>query len=289
MRESSNGLIYSSAAYLNHMSANWDALVLDDYEAIMPLPWKKKWSLHYIYPPAFTQQLGIISSLNVDMQMSAAFLRGIPKKFSYLEVNLNAGNPMEGDCKLRKNYLLFLDPDYTNLRKNYSRSARRNIAQAEAREIKVVEQADPQEIIQLHRRRFNDEIGPGKKDYDLFLKLIQHLNSSGQCYCIAAINNTGQIIAGSIYTLFKNRVTFVINGNNSESLASGATHLLMDHSIKKFCGRPLVLDFEGSDHPNFARFYEQYGAKPEYFAFVRRNRLPWPLHLLKPADNVYNF
>ncbi len=289
LMESSNGLIYSSSIYLDHMAANWDGLVLNDYEAIMPLPWKKKWGIHYMYPPAFTQQLGISSSQNITEEISVAFLQAIPKKFKYLEANLNANNPITGNFALRKNYLLFLDAEYATLRKNYSRSARRNIAQAEADEIKVVENAKPQHILHLHRERFKDEIGSNQKDYEHFLKLIQQLNSSGQCYCVAASNSKGNLIAGSIYTMFKDRVTFVINGNSNESLASGATHLLMDHTIKHFSGRPLVLDFEGSDHINFARFYEQYGARPEFYPFVRRNRLPWPVRLLKPADTSYDF
>ena len=32
-----NGLIYGYSFYLDHMAKHWDALVLNDYEAIMPL------------------------------------------------------------------------------------------------------------------------------------------------------------------------------------------------------------------------------------------------------------
>ena len=281
--------MYSSAAYLDYMAENWDALVLDDYEAIMPLPWKKKWGIHYIYPPAFTQQLGVTFIENESQEITEAFLQSIPKKFRFLEANLNATNAVSGNFSLRKNYLLFLDPDYEALKKNYSRSARRNIAQAEEQQIKVLENAAPKDVLQLHRQRFNDEIGSNEKEYKQFLKLLTHLNNAGQLYCIAAVNNDGKIIAGSIYTVFKDRVTFVINGNTTESLASGATHLLMDHTIEHFSGRPLLLDFEGSDNANFARFYEQYGARPEHYAFVRRNRLPWPFKMLKPSDTDYQF
>ena len=287
--ESSNGLIYSSSMYLDQMAVNWHGLVLNDYEAVMPLPWKKKWGVYYIYPPAFTQQLGISSLTIESKEVVETFLQAIPKKFRYLEANLNANNPVNGNFGMRKNYLLFLDPDYATLQKAYSRSARRNIATARVHQIKVLENASPHDIIQLHRQRFKDDIGSNKNDYTRFLKLINQLNNQGQCYCITALNEAGQLIAGSIYTLFKNRVTFVMNGNNAESLANGATHFLMDHSIRHFCGRPLVLDFEGSDRPDFARFYAQYGAKPEYYAFVRKNRLPWPLRLLKPTDQHFPF
>ena len=37
-----NGLIYAYSFYLDQMSKNWDALVLNDYAAVMPLTWNRK-------------------------------------------------------------------------------------------------------------------------------------------------------------------------------------------------------------------------------------------------------
>ena len=42
-----NGLIYPYSFYLDALSKNWDALVLNDYEAIMPLTWNKKYSVQW--------------------------------------------------------------------------------------------------------------------------------------------------------------------------------------------------------------------------------------------------
>jgi hypothetical protein len=49
-----NGLIYGHSFYLDRMAVNWDALVLNDYEAVMPLPWKKKWGIYYLAHPPLT-------------------------------------------------------------------------------------------------------------------------------------------------------------------------------------------------------------------------------------------
>ena len=35
-----NGLVYAYSFYLDHMAKQWDALVWNDYEAVMPLTWK---------------------------------------------------------------------------------------------------------------------------------------------------------------------------------------------------------------------------------------------------------
>ena len=42
-------------------SDTWDALVQDAYEAVMPLPYRKKGVLKYVYTPFFMPQMGIFS------------------------------------------------------------------------------------------------------------------------------------------------------------------------------------------------------------------------------------
>jgi hypothetical protein len=45
------------------------------------------------------------------------------------------------------------------------------------------------------------------------------------------------------------------------------------------------MDFEGSDNPKFAKFYEQFGAKDiEYYPVLVNNKLPWPIKYLKRSS-----
>ena len=89
---SANGLIYSTSIYLDQMATYWDALVMDDYKAVMPLPFRRKYGIHYIYPPAFSQQIGITSVEEITPTIIDSFFKNIPKKFRYVEMNLNTGN-----------------------------------------------------------------------------------------------------------------------------------------------------------------------------------------------------
>ncbi|MEI9956106.1 MAG: hypothetical protein WDM90_07350 [Ferruginibacter sp.] len=43
-------LIYAQSFYLDAMAANWDAIVFNDYEAVMPLTWKKEMG-DYVFVP----------------------------------------------------------------------------------------------------------------------------------------------------------------------------------------------------------------------------------------------
>ena len=60
----SNGLIYSTTDYLNAMADNWTGLVFGDYNAVMPVAWRKKLGIKYCYTIPFVQQLGFIGEVD---------------------------------------------------------------------------------------------------------------------------------------------------------------------------------------------------------------------------------
>ena len=54
-----NRRVQAFSWYLNVVTNNsWDALVLGDYDAVLPLPYRFKYGLKYIYMPYFIQSLG---------------------------------------------------------------------------------------------------------------------------------------------------------------------------------------------------------------------------------------
>jgi dTDP-4-amino-4,6-dideoxygalactose transaminase len=69
-----NGNIYAYSWYLNNVCEKWDTLVEDDYVSVMPLPYRKKMGVTYIFPPTITQQLGVFSHENISENISS---RGI--------------------------------------------------------------------------------------------------------------------------------------------------------------------------------------------------------------------
>jgi len=112
--KASNGLIYAYSFYLDAMVDNWDALILGNYEAVMPLPWRKKWGFYYLYQPAFVAQLGLFGN-NLSSELLTAFLNAIPKKFGYWDFTLNHRNvfAVTGfSLHQRSNFVLDLNKSY---------------------------------------------------------------------------------------------------------------------------------------------------------------------------------
>ena len=280
--KSHNGLIYSTSVYLDNMATDWDGLVMGNYQAVMPLPFRKKYGLYYVYPPAFSQQMGITSVEEITYKIIKTFLKNIPAKFRYVEMNFNVSNIYTfSNEKERNNYFLPLYSSFENLKKKFSRSAERNIKKALLENILVKESVPFTEIVNIHRSRFNDAVGANAADYKRLGNLFYELQETNLLFTLGAYNPMGVLIGGSIYFIYKNRITFIINGNSNESLRNGATHLLMHNTIKKYCNSNVVLDFEGSDFPEFARFYKQYGATAEIYKLVKINNLPWPVSIFK--------
>ena len=113
--KSNNGLIYSTSVYLDNMTTEWDGLVMGNYEAVMPLPFRKKYGIYYVYPPAFSQQMGITSVKEITPEIIKTFLKNIPTKFRYVEMNFNVSNIYTfSNEKERNNYFLPLYSSFEN-------------------------------------------------------------------------------------------------------------------------------------------------------------------------------
>lgn len=276
----SNGLIYSYSFYLDHMAKNWDALVLNDYEAVMPLTWNKKFGFYYLYQPAFTASLGIFGkSLTEDL--TSQFLDAIPKKFKLTEICLNSANATPALSHLKKNYLLDLNKPETTIRQAFRENHKRNISKAfqmgctRSRDIEV------DEIISLNREQLRKISGTKPEDYVQFKKLFAFLKQKGQAKTLGIRSKSGELYASAVFFYSHNRAYYILVGNHPDGKTIGASHALISFFIEEHAGQNLVLDFEGSDITNLAFFYAGFGAQEELYPALKINNLPPLLRWLK--------
>ena len=74
IRNSINGNLYDFSWYLDIVSEGWDALILSDYETVMPLTHQKKLGVSYILQPFFSQQLGVFSTQRITSEVVSEFI-----------------------------------------------------------------------------------------------------------------------------------------------------------------------------------------------------------------------
>jgi hypothetical protein len=283
VEQASNGLIYPYSFYLDAMAKHWEALVLNEYEAVMPLTWNRKYGFYYLYQPAFTASLGVFGR-NLNKELIDDFTRSIPSKFKLIEISLNAGNII-GDSKrfslLRSNYILHLNKPYEELYKAYRDNHKRNISKALQLGCSVSKEIRVDEIIQLNKEQLQHIDGTKPGDYPNFKNLYEVLKNRRQAKTYAIVDPKNKVLASAVFFFSHHRAYYIMVGNHPEGKTLGASHALIDAFIKDHADQNLTLDFEGSDIRNLAFFYSGFGAIEEIYPALKINRLPWYVRLLK--------
>jgi hypothetical protein len=276
IEKAENGLIYGYSYYLDHMAKKWDALVLGDYTAVMPLTWNKKFGIYYLYQPAFTPSLGVFGN-ELDHEVVVAFLKKIPAKFRLIEISLNAGNPIEtGVMKTipRVNYILDLNPSYDLLYKGYRENIRRNVKKSQQLALKYETGVALEAILALSKLQMQKVSHVKTGDYKNFEALYQFLQAKKMAIT-CGVYLSGRLVSSAVYFFSHSRAYYILVGNHPDGKTVGGSHFLIDRFIHDHAGSSLTLDFEGSDIRNLAFFYESFGATAETFPFIEKNDLPW--------------
>ena len=273
-----NGHIYAFSVYLDAMSANWDALVLNDYEAVMPLTWNRKYGIRYLYQPFLAAQLGVFGSNEVQ-----AFIKAIPGHFSYIDIYLNSANTnaVNGNAVLlRDNYVLNLNHPYEKLITAYRENIRRNIKKAKQSGCIVVKDFEVESVITLAAAQMQLHDKKVEENTRRFRQLYKVLKAENKATTYG-ISLHGEIIASCVFFFSHKRAYYILVGNHPNGKTIGASHALIDAFIADHAGQNLLLDFEGSDIRNLAFFYSSFGATQEIYPALKINRLPFYLKWLK--------
>jgi hypothetical protein len=281
--QADNRLVYAFSFYLDAMAKHWDALVLGDYDYVMPLAWNKKYGICYLYQPPLTASLGVFGK-NITARIVQQFLQGIPAKFRYVDIYLNYANhyTVPGiDLYTRVNYVLNLQQPYEVLYKNYRENIRRNIRKCAQMGGAIQKDIAAAAVIQLAQTYLKNISNLSAVDYSNFEKLYALLQQQGKATAYGVYGSNKQLLASCIFFIDGSRAYYILVGNHPNGKTLGASHALIDAFIKDYAGQNILLDFEGSDIRNLAFFYSSFGAVEECYPGLKINRLPGWLHWLK--------
>jgi hypothetical protein len=284
IEQAPNGLIYAYSWYLDACGVKWDGLVLNNYEAVMPLTWNKKFGIYYLFQPWFCASLGVFGKHIITEDIIQNFIKAIPKKFRYIDICLNYGNQCRKEITeytQRISYILSLNTIYEEIRKEYRTQLKRNIAKAKSAGLITKWGIDIKEIYPLAKEimqrvsPINDE--EVKKIIPLFKEVITHK----QAETIGIYSKNGELLSSAAFFYSHQRWYYLIVGNHPNGKTLGASHLLIDRFIEKHAHTSSILDFEGSDIRNIAFFYSSFGAVTETYQSIKINRLPRIIRWLK--------
>ena len=277
---SDSGLIYAYSWYLDKLADNWSGIVVNDYECVIAVPWRKKMGIRYCYDVPFIQQLGYYTNIETEPQLLVDAFKSFIK---YGHYNFNyANHEMDGlkGVKQRTNFIIDLI-DKETITNNFSKGFKQSLKNTSQYDLTYTKGV-PGEAIELYKKLYSSHVkNIFLSDYDNFLQLAESLFSQNKCYVRKIINNNGKIVSAALLLKDDKRIYNVINATNEEGRRSEANYLLYSEMLSEFAGTGLLFDFEGSDIPGVKSFYKKTGAVEQPYYRMHINNLPFPLKLFK--------
>ena len=274
-------LIYGNVWYLDLVCQDWDALVFGDYEAVLPLPYKSKGGLKYVYRPYGVQQLGVFG----DFSKTEKLLNAIPGKYIWVDIFLNTGNELGkylSKSVAQTNLTLKLNRSYENIYEGYSKQTKRNLKKAQKTSFNAFGYETPEQLINLFKQNKGKDLDNLQEKQYQKMTQIMHTLMHKKLGCINALyTEPNHLCAAAFFMEWKGRITLLFSATDSVGKETQAMTKLLDEFFIFRSNKPLLFDFEGSNIESLARFYKGFGADIETYHNYTRNRLPIPQSILR--------
>ncbi|WOC40787.1 hypothetical protein [Polaribacter sp. HL-MS24] len=275
--------IYAFSWYLDIVADHWDVLVLDDYKAVMPLPWRKKLGIKYVYPPLWLLELGIFSlKKTVDY---SSFSEVLFTKFKYVELRLNTENSdQELDSFVVQKQLqtLSIQDAYESVCKNYRKDRKKDLQKALKNKLTEKWNDSSEKLIELFRNNVGKRTSKIQdKDYTVLKNLLDTCIQKDVGEILSIYDSSKNLIASGFFLKDKKRVSILISSTDFKNRNNGANTFLIDRAIYKYEKSFEIFNFGGSSMQSIAKYFMSFGAKTEEYQQVKYNNLPFLLKMLK--------
>jgi hypothetical protein len=271
IRQAVNSLPYAYTWYLDSLCSRWVALVVNEYDFVMPVPVGRKWGMRYVYQPLFCQQLGVFykrrSDTIIDLMLDFA-----TKKFIFVNLNGNYHNLhpslVRKGLVLKKNLVLSLDGSLREIQNGYTDNTNRNIKKGQKAGLVFAEEETNAfeaftDFYIAHTAHKDAKFK--EKNIASLKRLVQQfiIHECGRMY--TARTPGGDMCAGVIVVENNKRIIHLLPAADDYARQNGGMHFLVNEVLGKYAASGMIYDFEGSSVDSIARFYEGFGAENEPF------------------------
>jgi len=259
-----NPLVYAESWYMDIVSPNWEALVSENYEYVMPLPVKRKFGISFVVQPPVTQQLGIFSSHRIDENIMAHFIQKIPYRSYHL--CFNEQNMCRKGVK-HPNFILNLNQNYEPVFSSYSTNTKRNIKKSQQHHIEIKMNVPINDFLEFYHSIQKNYRDLPKTKVNL---LLQASLKKDKATIYGAYNEDNNLIS-ALYLLHSHqRLIYLLPVSNKEGKENLAMFKMVDEITRQYANSDVLLDFAGSNVRNVARFYESFGADIVFYTELKR-------------------
>lgn len=254
---------YAKKEILNALCEDWELLVLDDYQYVMPIPIRKKIGLKIVVMPLFCQQLGIFGEKK-DEKIEEEFLQYFQNNYRILFYSFNAQNSFSENFKTKKNYFI-PKTEYSLLRKNYFKGRKSTVKTAQYLDFKEVELKNVSDFIRRNFKGLEKE-----KDVDKLFEYLHFLNAANKLR-----------LCGSFKKEFLTNVAILIDDDNCFALlglvndekyrADNGASFLIDRILKDHI-QEKSFNFMGGTIRGLEVFFKSFGAELQEYSIIERTK-----------------
>ncbi|AZB07487.1 hypothetical protein EG344_00835 [Chryseobacterium sp. G0162] len=234
----------------------WEVLVYNDYEAVMPIPFVRKYGVKIVHNPKLCQQLGVFSHKD-NVNLNEQFLDYLESHYLIRVYPFNDGNELRTKLRIKKNFLIYPDA-YEKVYARYSPKRKRKLRLDEEvldhSEVKSVSYDDIKPFIE------SNIVGLGKESDLAGFMEIYKASYHFKYLSFLAFYYHGEIINAIATYSDCNMVALLGTFSNKEYVKLSGASVLIDRMIKETI-ETHIFDFEGGDIPNIEEFFR--GFRPE--------------------------
>lgn len=265
-----NADFFMQSWVLEALCEQCSAIVFDDYQAIFPVPNKRKYFIPYVYQVPFIQRFSCIGNFNDEMIHRIASLLKI--KFPYIHLDTaNYAWPKSWIQAERKNFILPLQQNYPSIYQHeYDNECKRNLDKAHKRGCSIEPSTDWQGIIELYHTIYGSYSGNHLHTaYDKALIFLQQAVQHNACEGYKIFDKERNLLFAGIIIKSKHRLYYWLGAPTEKGRQHRVTYFFIDYLIQANAAKNLVFDFEGSDFPNVARFYSRFTKNAENYLTIK--------------------
>lgn len=281
--EKSSGLIYATHDWLKHLADNWTGVVVNDYEAVMPIIWRQKLGIKYTYNAPFIQQLGMYGTYTKHTLEAAVTLATSTFKFGDLYFNYN--NEISSFLPAAKettNLILPLNKVYKEISEVYSNHLKRKLKKANSLGFTCIQSNDIHEAVATFQRLYSVQLPLiTARHYSKLEAIAQSFLPQKKCFIKKVTGDKNNLLAICLFFKDNNRIYNILPSTTQAGRGVSAMHFLLDHVINEFADTHFTLDFEGSEEPGIKAFYQSFGAINQPYFSCHYNNLPAAIKWLK--------
>ncbi len=282
IERSAQANVYGYSWYLDTICKKWSVFVLNDYEAVMPIPWRRKFFIKYVYPPFWLLQLGLFTK---EIEDENEFLIELFGEFKYVDLRTNFENAFSMFQKYqqsRQTQYLNLSTSYNVTASKYKRDRKKDLQRAQKNKLTFKWNGNPEELIALYRNNIGKRVKKIKdKDYEVLLNLMTLCREKGAGDLLTVNDEQGKLVGAGFFLTYKERVSILVSATDLKNRKNGANTFLIDQAIQNYYKNYAIFDFGGSIMPTVANFFNSFGASDQEYVNLKCNRLPWLMRIFK--------